>query len=146
MTHRVCSVGLAIIALGFAAACGNASSKATGSASADASSDEGDASVPPGDGGSPSPDGAVYEASTAPDGGDASEDSATDAAGPTVGATTPFVSYEAEDGTLGGGATVSALTTPTTEYSSPELESSGHAFVNLGTMGDYVEWVNRTGK
>jgi hypothetical protein len=149
MTHRVCSIGLAIIAIGFAAACGNASSKATGSSSADASSDDGDASVPQGDGGSSSPDGAVYDASTAPDGGDASasEDSATDAAGPTVGATTPFVSYEAEDGTLGGGATISALTTPPmTEYSSPELESSGHAFVNLGATGQYVEWTNQTGK
>jgi hypothetical protein len=149
MTHRVCSVGLAIIAMGFAAACGNASSNATGSASADASSDEADASVPQGDGGSSSPDGAVYEASTAPDSGDASasEDSGTDAAGPSVGATTPFVSYEAEDGTLGGGATISALTTPpTTEYSSPELESSGHAFVNLSAPGQYVEWTNQTGK
>ena len=149
MTHRVCSAGLAIVALGFAAACGNAPSNATGSTSADASSGEGDASVPQADGGSSSPDGAaVYDASTAPDGGDASasEDSAADAAGPTVGATTPFVSYEAEDGTLGGGATVSALTTPTTEYSSPELEASGHAFVNLGGPGQYVEWTNQTGK
>src|SRR5580692_10149970 len=48
----------------------------------------------------------------------------------TVGATTPFVSYEAEDGFLGGGATIYYLTnSPTTEYSSPELEASGHAFV-----------------
>ena len=73
-------------------------------------------------------------------------DSAPGDAGSTVGATTPFVSYEAEDGTLGGGATPHALTSPpVTEFSSPELESSGHAYVRLDGPGQYVEWVNRTG-
>jgi fibronectin type 3 domain-containing protein len=63
-----------------------------------------------------------------------------------VGATTPFTSYEAEDGSLGGGATVVSLTSPpTTPYSSPELEASGHAYVRLAVAGQYVEWTNNTG-
>jgi alpha-1,3-glucanase-like protein len=74
-----------------------------------------------------------------------SESSVMDA-GPTLGATTPFISYEAEVGQLGGGAAVHALTTPpTTEYSSAELEASGHAYVALTTTGDSVSWVNKTG-
>lgn len=65
---------------------------------------------------------------------------------PTVGATTPFVSYEAEAGDVGGGATVVSLTSPpTTEYSSATLEASGHAYVHLSSTGQYVEWVNKTG-
>ncbi|HVE16328.1 MAG TPA: hypothetical protein VNB29_06300, partial [Chthoniobacterales bacterium] len=63
-----------------------------------------------------------------------------------AGATTNFVSYEAEAGTPGNGATVVSLTTaPTTQYSSPELESSGHAYVRLNATNQYVEWVNNTG-
>jgi len=69
------------------------------------------------------------------------------AASAAVGATTPFVSYEAESGALGGGAAVVSLTSaPTTQYSSPELESSGHAYVRLNATNQYVEWVNNTGK
>src|ERR1017187_3190660 len=61
------------------------------------------------------------------------------AAAATVGATTPFISYEAEAGTLGGGATAVALTnSPTTQYSNPELEASGHAYVRLAGTGQYV--------
>jgi len=64
-----------------------------------------------------------------------------------VGATTPFVSYEAEAGTLGGGATVVALTAPpTTQYASPVLEASGHAYVQLTGTGQYVQWTNNTGQ
>jgi len=64
-----------------------------------------------------------------------------------VGATTPFTCLEAEAGTLGGGATVVSLTAaPTTPYSSPELEASGHAYVQLNANGQYVEWVNNTGQ
>jgi fibronectin type 3 domain-containing protein len=64
-----------------------------------------------------------------------------------VGATTPFVSYEAEAGTLGGGAAIYYLTnSPTTPYSSPELEASGHAFVALTGAGQSVSWVNNTGQ
>jgi hypothetical protein len=64
-----------------------------------------------------------------------------------VGATTPFVSYEAEDGYLGGGASIYYLTNPpTTEFSSPEVEASGHAFVALTGIGQYVQWTNNTGQ
>ncbi|HTJ79477.1 MAG TPA: carbohydrate-binding protein [Rariglobus sp.] len=35
---------------------------------------------------------------------------------------------------------------PTTQYSSPELEASGHAYVRLAATGQYVEWTNNTGK
>lgn len=63
-----------------------------------------------------------------------------------AGAVAPFTSYEAEAGTRGGGATLVTLATPTTEFSSPELESSGHAYVRLNANGQYVEWVNNTGQ
>ncbi|MGD0940211.1 MAG: carbohydrate-binding protein [Terracidiphilus sp.] len=64
-----------------------------------------------------------------------------------VGATTPFTSYEAEAGTVGGGATVVSLTSaPTTEYSSPTLEASGHAYVQLTGPGQFVQWTNNTGQ
>jgi hypothetical protein len=63
-----------------------------------------------------------------------------------VGASTPFISYEAEVGALGGGASVVSLTaTPTNEYSSPPLEASGHAYVQLTSPGQYVQWTNNTG-
>src|SRR5713226_1849425 len=64
-----------------------------------------------------------------------------------VGAITPFTIYEGEAGTLGGGATVVSLTSPpTTQFSSPQLEASGHAYVQLTGNGQYVEWVNNTGQ
>jgi len=64
-----------------------------------------------------------------------------------VGATTPFTSYEAEAGVVAGGATKISLTTaPTTQFSSPELEASGHGYVRLNANGQYVEWVNNTGQ
>jgi hypothetical protein len=63
------------------------------------------------------------------------------------GASLPFVSYEAESGVLGGGASVVALTSPpTTEFSSPELEASGHAYVNLSATGQSVTFTNTTGQ
>ncbi len=34
---------------------------------------------------------------------------------------------------------------PTNEYASPQLEASGHAFVQLTNTGAYVEWTNNTG-
>jgi hypothetical protein len=65
----------------------------------------------------------------------------------TVGATTPFTSYEAESGTLGGGATAVSLTAaPTTKYSSAALEASGHAYVQLTGTGQSVQWTNNTGQ
>ena len=63
------------------------------------------------------------------------------------GASTPFISYEAESGKLGGGATIVALTSPpTTEFSSPQLEASGHAYVHLGGTGQSVTLTNNTGE
>jgi hypothetical protein len=64
-----------------------------------------------------------------------------------VGATTPFTTYEAEAGTLGGGAAAVSLTSaPTTQYSSAALEASGHAYVHLGGTGQSVRWTNTTGR
>jgi hypothetical protein len=64
-----------------------------------------------------------------------------------VGATTLVTSYEAEAGTLGGGATVVSLTSaPTTQYSSPELEASGHAYVQLTATGQSVTLTNASGQ
>jgi len=37
---------------------------------------------------------------------------------------------------------VVTLVTPTTEFSSPELEASGHAYVRLAGQGQYVQWTN----
>ena len=73
--------------------------------------------------------------------------SGADGGGSKIGATTPFTSYEAEAGRLGGGAMIVRLSAmPTTEFSSPELESSGHAYVRLDGAGQYVEWTNVTGR
>ncbi len=60
---------------------------------------------------------------------------------------TPFTSYEAEAGTIGGGATIVSLTSPpTTQFSSPALEASGHAYVELTGVGQFVQWTNTTGQ
>jgi fibronectin type 3 domain-containing protein len=65
----------------------------------------------------------------------------------TIGATTPFTSYEGEAGTLAGGASVVSLTSaPTTQYSSPVLEASGHAYVQLTNTSQSVTWTNTTGQ
>ena len=64
-----------------------------------------------------------------------------------VGATTPFISFEAETGALAGGAQVESLTSaPTNPYSSPQLEASGHAYVQLTATGQSVTWTNTTGQ
>ncbi|MFC4033473.1 discoidin domain-containing protein [Streptomyces polygonati] len=63
-----------------------------------------------------------------------------------VGATLPFTSFEAEAGTLSGGATAVSLTSaPTTQYSSAAVEASGHAYVQLTGTGQGVQWTNTTG-
>ncbi|TDU02493.1 parallel beta helix pectate lyase-like protein [Streptomyces sp. 846.5] len=63
-----------------------------------------------------------------------------------AGATVPFTGYEAEAGTLIGGATAVSLTAaPTTQYSSPAVEASGHAYVQLTGVGQGVQWTNTTG-
>ncbi len=60
-----------------------------------------------------------------------------------IGAITPFTSLEAESGALAGGASIQSLTSaPTTPYSSPQLEASGHAFVQLTNTGQSVTWTN----
>jgi hypothetical protein len=64
-----------------------------------------------------------------------------------IGANTPFISYEAEAGILGGGATVVSLTAPPTNmFSTPQLEASGHAYVHLAATSQSVSWTNNTGK
>jgi hypothetical protein len=69
------------------------------------------------------------------------------AADTVAGATLPFTSYEAEAGSLGGGATAVSLTAaPTTQYSSPALEASGHAYAQLTGVGQSVQWTNGTGQ
>src|SRR5277367_4845582 len=55
-----------------------------------------------------------------------------------AGATTPFTTYEAPEGALGGGASVVSLTSaPTSEYDSPQGEADGHAYVQLTSDGQY---------
>ncbi|WP_329172173.1 discoidin domain-containing protein [Streptomyces sp. NBC_01477] len=72
---------------------------------------------------------------------------AAPAAAAAAGATTPFTSYEAEAGALGGGATAVSLTAaPTTQFSSATLEASGHAYVHLAGTGQSVQWTNATGQ
>ena len=64
-----------------------------------------------------------------------------------AGATTPFTTYQAPEGALGGGASVVSLTSsPTSEYDSPQGEASGHAYVQLTGNGQYVQWTNQTGQ
>ena len=64
-----------------------------------------------------------------------------------AGATTPFTTYQAPEGALGGGASVVALTSsPTSEYDSPQGEASGHAYVQLTGTGQSVSWTNNTGQ
>jgi hypothetical protein len=64
-----------------------------------------------------------------------------------AGATTPFTTYQAPQGTLGGGASVVSLTSaPTSQYDSPQGEAAGHAYVQLTGPGQYVQWTNDTGQ
>src|SRR5580693_5648679 len=64
-----------------------------------------------------------------------------------AGATTPFTTYEAPGGALGGGASVVSLTSaPTSQYDSPQGEASGHAYVQLTGPGQSVQWTNNTGQ
>ncbi|MYS19964.1 carbohydrate-binding protein [Streptomyces sp. SID4948] len=69
------------------------------------------------------------------------------AAADSAGATTPFTTYEAESGTLGGGAqTVSLTAAPTNQYATAALEASGHSYVHLAGSGQSVQWTNNTGQ
>jgi hypothetical protein len=63
-----------------------------------------------------------------------------------AGATTPFTTYQAPEGQLGGGAGVVSLTSaPTSEFDSPQGEATGHAYVQLTGTGQSVQWTNNTG-
>jgi hypothetical protein len=132
---------VAIVVLRSVVACGDGGPPASTPASGD------DASTKPAlDSGShPASDGSPVSSDASPE-GSALPDAEAGAGSSPVGATTPFTSYEAEAGSIGGGASIVALKTPpTTQFSSPELESSGHAYVHLQATGHYVEWVNGTG-
>jgi hypothetical protein len=64
-----------------------------------------------------------------------------------AGATTPFATYQAPQGTLGGGASVVSLTSPpASQYDSPQGEAAGHAYVQLTGNGQSVQWTNDTGQ
>ncbi len=65
----------------------------------------------------------------------------------TAGARTPFVTLEAEAGTLQGGAIIRSITPgmPVPTVATLELEASGHSLVELKDEGDSVSWVNDTG-
>jgi hypothetical protein len=64
-----------------------------------------------------------------------------------AGATTPFVTLEAEAGTLGAGAIIRSIAPgmPVPTVATLELEASGHSLVELRNNGDSVSWVNNTG-
>ncbi|WP_326813375.1 hypothetical protein OIE62_39145 [Streptomyces scopuliridis] len=65
-----------------------------------------------------------------------------------AGATTPFVTVEAESGELGGGAEVRSIKPgdPAPTAASLETEASGYAFVELSGTGGSVTIPNNTGK
>ncbi|MFF4754633.1 glycosyl hydrolase family 28-related protein [Streptomyces sp. NPDC002514] len=65
-----------------------------------------------------------------------------------AGATTPFVTVEAESGTLGGGARVRSVKPgdPAPTAATLETEASGYALVELKNTGDAVTLRNNTGK
>ncbi|NEB79828.1 hypothetical protein G3I40_32105 [Streptomyces sp. SID14478] len=66
----------------------------------------------------------------------------------TAGARTPFVTIEAESGTLGGGARTHAITPgdPAPTSATPETEASGYAYAKLEKTGQSVTVTNTTGK
>jgi hypothetical protein len=64
-----------------------------------------------------------------------------------AGATTPFATYQAPKGALGGGARVVSLTAaPTSQFDTPQGEADGHAYVKLTGPGQSVGWINKTGR
>jgi hypothetical protein len=64
-----------------------------------------------------------------------------------AGATTPFTTYWAPAGTLAGGASVVSLqSAPTSQFDSPQGEAAGHAYVQLTSTGQSVQWTNQTGQ
>ncbi|WP_431950372.1 ricin-type beta-trefoil lectin domain protein [Actinacidiphila sp. bgisy167] len=67
---------------------------------------------------------------------------------PTAGAATPFVTVEAESGTLGGGARIRDLVPgdPVPTVATLETEASGYALAELKSTGDSVTIRNSSGK
>ncbi|WP_248294165.1 ricin-type beta-trefoil lectin domain protein [Actinoplanes sp. TBRC 11911] len=65
-----------------------------------------------------------------------------------AGASTPFVTVEAESGTLGGGARVRDIVPggPVPTSATLETEASGYGLVELKSTGDSVTITNNTGK
>jgi hypothetical protein len=64
-----------------------------------------------------------------------------------VGASLPFTEYEAEAGTLTSGARVVSITSPPSpDCSTPQLEASGRAYVELAGTDQSVTWTNNTDK
>jgi hypothetical protein len=65
-----------------------------------------------------------------------------------AGATTPFVTVEAESGQLGGGARIRSISpgVPKQTAASLEIEASGYSLVELKNNGDSVAVPNATGK
>jgi hypothetical protein len=65
-----------------------------------------------------------------------------------AGAATPFVTVEAEAGTLGGSAHIRSISpgTPVPTVATLELEASGYALVELNNTGDSVTLANKTNK
>jgi hypothetical protein len=64
------------------------------------------------------------------------------------GANMPWTEYEAEDGTLGGGAAIVSLVQPLNNPSNniSVEEASGAAYVTLTNTGQSVSWVNNSGQ
>ncbi len=64
----------------------------------------------------------------------------------TVGASVPFTEYEAEAGTLAGGASIVSMVFPQTNNPENLQEASGAAYVKLTGTGQSVSWVNNSGQ
>ncbi|HVU27572.1 MAG TPA: carbohydrate-binding protein [Verrucomicrobiae bacterium] len=67
---------------------------------------------------------------------------------PLVGASVPWTEYEAETGTVDGGATIASLIPPLSNpvNGEPVIESSGAAYVALTGTGQSVSWTNNSGQ
>ncbi|WP_158942838.1 malectin domain-containing carbohydrate-binding protein [Granulicella sp. S190] len=64
-----------------------------------------------------------------------------------IGASTPFVTYEGEWGTLQNGATVTSQLVPqATQFVTEAIEASGRAYAHLAGASSSVQWQNQTGK
>ena len=64
------------------------------------------------------------------------------------GANMPWTEYEAEDGTVGGGASIVSMVQPLNNPNNniSVEEASGGAYVSLASTGQSVSWVNNSGQ